>query len=118
MARPGRRSQSRVGPALAARVQLRQTAEPLRRRTSAVPRGVPQPYPGDAKCELSVTGLAADLRSKLVQKSATAIVKIHSVSAVELARVSAWLDKRVADMLVLQPLPSYTFWCSTGAAED
>ena len=56
----------------------RQPAEPLRRRTSAVPRGVPQAYPGDAKCELSVTGLATDLRSKLVQKSATAIVKMVS----------------------------------------
>jgi len=47
------------------------------------------------------------------QRPAFRFTWLDLVSAVELAPVSAWLDKRVADMLVLmlvlQPVPSYMF---------
>jgi hypothetical protein len=84
----------------------------------AYPRRTLDPYPADAKCELSVTGQAADLRSKLVQKSATAIVKLDLDSAVESAPTPRMSDTRVADLLVLQVVPFYVFWCSTCAAQD
>ena len=66
MARPGRPSQHASGAGIGGEVQTWQAA-------GAVPQAYPRRTRGNAKCELSVTGLAADLRSKLVRKSATAI---------------------------------------------
>ena len=46
--------------------------------------GVPRPYHRRtrvaARCRLSMTGAAADLRSELVEKSATALVKNHRLA--------------------------------------
>jgi hypothetical protein len=100
----GRYSQGRPWPG---------SAGPRPRRPRQSQAGVPQPYPtrtpAPAKCELSVTGVPADLISKLVQKSATAIVKIHSVSVRRIGATLRLVGQACRGhgamlMLVLQPV--------------
>lgn len=79
--------------------------------------------PAPAKCELSVTDVPADLISKLVQKSATAIVKMHLVfgrrigGGQHLVGPGCSGHEGAALMLILQPVPFYAFWCSSDAAD-